>query len=310
MSAHDEPSADSMRIQKYLSRAGACSRRKAERLMRAGRVAVNGEVVTEMGSQVTPGVDRVELDGELVELDLDTTYIALYKTRGVITSLDDPRGRPVVTDLLPDATPRVWPVGRLDWDSEGLLLLTNDGDLTHLLTHPGAGVEKTYRVKLTGTLHNDDAGLARMREGLVLDDGFKTAPADVWVARTTEKNTWVEVVLHEGHNRQIRKMADAVGHRVVRLKRVAVGPVTVDGLKPGAHRPLSKAEVLSLYDAAGAEPNKRARRYDPDKARAATRRKRKSGSAQGATPKKKGATNKKGKSRQGKPRQKSKAPKS
>jgi pseudouridine synthase len=209
--------------------------------------------------------DTVSVDGKRVLADADGIYIALFKPAGVITSLDDPEGRTVVTDLLPKDVGRVWPVGRLDWESEGLILMTNDGDLTNLLTHPSGGVEKTYHVKLRGVVRSKDPALDKMREGVTLDDGFQTSTADVSVDKSTGKHTWVQVVLHEGRNRQIRKMAEAVGHTVLRLRRVEIGPLSLTGLRPGDWRNLYRDEVMALYEAAGTKASAMAAKYSPDK---------------------------------------------
>ncbi|MEO1268422.1 MAG: pseudouridine synthase [Myxococcota bacterium] len=248
-----------IRIQKYLSQAGICSRRKAEELMRAGRVTVNGVPATEMGLRVVPEEDDIVVDGQTVEQRKVLVYLALYKPRNMITSLDDPEGRPVVAELIPPGTPRVWPVGRLDWDSEGLLMMTNDGDLTHLVTHPSHHVEKSYIVKLRGRLESSDPTLEAMRKPLTLDDGFVTSGADVTVVSHTSQHTWIQVTLHEGHNRQIRRMAEAVGHTVLRLKRTHIGNIALDPLKPGQWRSITPEEIFGLYDLVGATPPKRPR---------------------------------------------------
>lgn len=251
------------RIQKFLSRAGVCSRRRAEVLIAHGRVSVNGKVLSQPGAKVRPR-DSVVVDGKRVFADTEGIYIALFKPSGVITSLEDPEGRAVVTDLLPNSLGRVWPVGRLDWESEGLILMTNDGDLTNLLTHPSGGVQKTYNVKLRGMLRSKDPGLEKMRRGVTLDDGFETSTAEVSIDSSTGKHTWVQVVLHQGHNRQIRKMAEAVGHTVLRLRRVEIGPLQLSGLRPGKWRTLYRDEVLALFEAGGTKPSALARQYHPD----------------------------------------------
>lgn len=243
-----------MRVQKYLSQAGVCSRRKAEELMLAGRVLVNGAPATELGTRVVPGEDDVSVDGKSIESREELVYLAVYKPRNMITSLDDPEGRPVITELLPKNAPRVWPVGRLDWDSEGLLLMTNDGKLTHLVTHPSHHVEKSYVVKLRGRLEASDPALEAMRNPLTLDDGFVTSGAEVTVLSHTGQHTWVQVTLHEGHNRQIRRMAEAVGQTVLRLKRTDIGNIALDPLKPGEWRPVGREEVMGLYDLIGERP--------------------------------------------------------
>ena len=165
--------------------------------------------------------------------------------------------------MLPASIPRCWPVGRLDWDSEGLVLMTNDGSLTHALTHPSTHVEKLYNIKLRGQLETADPGLQKMREGVTLDDGFETSSSQVTVESSTGKHTWVQVVLHEGHNRQIRRMAEAVGHTVLKLRRVAIGPLALGDMPPRRWRPLTKGEVLGLYAAADLQPPKHIQKH-PD----------------------------------------------
>ena len=250
-----------MRVQKFLSRAGICSRRKAEEAMKAGRVRINGQICRELGTKVDPGEDRVEFDGQEVTLSETHTYLVLNKPEGVITTLDDPKGRRTVADLLDGDLPRVWPVGRLDYDSQGLVLMTDDGKLTNLITHPSHQMPKTYAVKIEGRLTDDTPAISRLREGVELDDGYVTRPADVEVTGHQDGDTWLKIVLHEGKNRQIRRMADAVGHSVKVLRRMAVGTVTVHGLAPGEHRPMTAEEVAELYDIAGAEMPERARNY-------------------------------------------------
>lgn len=250
--------AESMRLQKYLSQAGVASRRKAEEMMTAGRVSVNGARCTELGTKVDPDTDRIEVDGSIVSLPVNFVYLLVNKPRGYITTLDDPQDRPIITDLLPPKMPRVWPVGRLDWDSEGLLLMTDDGDLTHALTHPSHHVKKGYGVKLRGKISDDSPALATLKDGIELD-GEMCAPAQIAIRGFTDKHTWVEFVIEEGRNRQIRRMCEAVGWTVLRLRRIALGPLTIENVSPGDYRSLSSDEVLMLYDAAGIRPKERAR---------------------------------------------------
>lgn len=250
--------ADEMRVQKFLSKAGIASRRKAEEMMTAGRVSVNGEQCKELGTKVDPDNDRVEVDGNLVTLPTNFVYLLVNKPRGYITTLDDPEDRPIVVDLLPKKMPRVWPVGRLDWDSEGLLLMTDDGDLTNALTHPSHHIPKGYAVKIRGKLSDDNPALATLKEGVEID-GRLTAPAQIAIRGFTEKHTWVEFVIEEGRNRQIRRMCEAVGWTVLRLRRIALGPLTIEGVSPGEYRSLSSDEVLELYRAAEIRPGERAR---------------------------------------------------
>ena len=232
------------RLQKVLARAGFGSRRACEELIEAGRVEVNGEVAG-LGRRVDPERDHVALDGVTIPVRPGLVYYLLNKPAKVVTTAHDPEGRPTVLELVPDE-PRVFPVGRLDWDSEGLLLLTNDGDLAHGLTHPSRGVEKTYLVEVSGVPTR--GALRRLREGVDLDDG-RTAPAKARLAQTTPAGAALEIVIHEGRNRQVRRMCEAVGHPVRRLVRTGLGPLRDYRLPPGQWRPLTPAEIRSLYEA-------------------------------------------------------------
>jgi 23S rRNA pseudouridine2605 synthase len=233
-----------MRLQKFLARAGAASRRGSEDLMTAGRVTVNGVVVAELGAKVDPSVDAVAVDGVVVRLADGPAYFAMNKPRGVMTTMKDPQGRRTVVDLFPrDAPAGLFPVGRLDYDTEGLLLLTTDGDLAHVLMHPRHHVTKTYLATVDGVPGEDD--LARLREGVELDDGV-TAPADARVVRRAGGRSVVELRIREGRKRQVRRMMGAVGHPVVELKRTAFGPVELEELDCGEVRPLTAGEVDGL----------------------------------------------------------------
>lgn len=231
-----------MRLQKYLASCGVASRRKAEEMIAQGLVCVNGETVTEMGVLVAPG-DVVTVEGREVRPEEEKRYILYYKPVGEVTTVTDPRGRPTVLDHFRDFPVRLYPVGRLDFDSEGLLLLTNDGELTQRLTHPSHEVEKRYIARVSNELSED--ALRRLRAGVLLDDR-KTAPAKVSVLRRDSFSTDILITIHEGRNRQIRRMVDAVGHQVVRLKRVQYGVITLGNLERGQWRELSEAEVASL----------------------------------------------------------------
>jgi pseudouridine synthase len=253
-----------MRVQKYLSRAGHCSRREGEDLMRQGRIRVNGDVCRELGTKVDPETDTVEVDGRPVELPEQFTYLVLFKPEGYVTTLDDPRDRPTVVDLLDDEAPRLWPVGRLDQDSSGLLLMTDDGVLTHRLTHPSYEARKRYRVAVRGELQDGEPKIARLRDGVRLDDGYVTEPAEVAVRNRGDGRTVLEVTLTEGKNRQIRRMVDAIGDEVLDLERVAVGPLTVRDLEPGETRSLEPDEIRALYDEVDTDPTDRA--LPPDRA--------------------------------------------
>jgi 23S rRNA pseudouridine2605 synthase len=236
------------RLQKVLAQAGLGSRRACETLIEAGRVEVNGEVAT-LGRRVDAEHDRVTVDGVTIPIRPGLVYYLLNKPAKVMTTARDPEGRPTVVDLVP-AEPRVFPVGRLDWDTEGLLLLTNDGDLAHALTHPSRGVPKTYLAEVTGV---PGRGILRhLREGVDLEDG-RTAPAKARLAQTTPTGAALEIVIHEGRNRQVRRMCEAVGHPVRRLVRTRFGPLRDHRLAPGQWRPLTQAEIRALYAAAEKE---------------------------------------------------------
>ena len=235
------------RLQRFLSRAGVASRRKSEELIAAGRVKVNGETVSIPGSKVDPEHDRVEVDGQPVTLPPGHVYWLLNKPAGYVSTVSDPQGRPTVVDLVKQAQ-RLYPVGRLDRDSEGLLLLTDDGELTQRLTHPSYEHEKEYQVLVEG--HPTQDVLRRLSAGVELEDGL-TAPAGVTILRTEASGTWLRFVIHEGRKRQLRRMCDAVGHPARRLIRVRMGPLTLDGLAPGQYRALTAQESTRLRKAAG-----------------------------------------------------------
>lgn len=230
------------RLQKVLARAGIASRRHSEALIKAGRVSVNAMVTRELGIRVDPARDRILVDGKPIRAE-KPVYLALYKPRGCVTTTSDPQHRRKVTDLLGDLPQRVYPVGRLDYDSEGLLLLTNDGDLSYALTHPKFQVPKTYQVQVTG--RPSPQTVDRLRQGIVLDDG-PTMPATVKVLRSRDDKTLLEMTIHEGRNRLIRRMWEAVDHPVIRLKRTRIGTLRLRGLKPGSYRMLTEREVAAL----------------------------------------------------------------
>jgi 23S rRNA pseudouridine2605 synthase len=232
---------DGERLQKVLARIGLGSRRACENLITARRITVNGEVPV-LGRRIDPTVDEVELDGVPLPVLPGLVHYVLNKPAGVVSTAEDTHGRPTVVEMVPD-DPRVFPVGRLDMDTEGLLLLTNDGRLTHRLTHPSFGVPKEYLVEVEGEPSAGD--VRRLREGVDLDDG-RTAPARVAVVEPT----LLRMVIHEGRNRQVRRMCEAVGHPVVRLVRTRIGPLTDPTLEPGAWRPLTIDEVRALAAAA------------------------------------------------------------
>ena len=229
------------RLQKVLARAGIASRRATEELIVDGRVTVNGEVAV-LGRRVDIDADKVAVDGVVVGVRHGLVHYLLNKPAGVVATTADPQGRPTVVDLVP-REPRVFPVGRLDADTEGLLVLTNDGELTHQLTHPGFGVDKEYVAVVAG--RPSPGAVRRLREGVELEDG-RTAPARVALVGPGT----LRIVIHEGRNRQVRRMCEAVGHPVRRLVRTRIGPVTDRRLRPGSWRPLSPAEVRALAEAA------------------------------------------------------------
>jgi pseudouridine synthase len=234
-------------LQKVLARAGIASRRQCELLIAAGRVRVNGQVVRTQGVRVQPERDRIQVDGQTVRSQ-EAVTILLHKPAGYITSRSDPQGRPVVISLLPPTgLPRLFPVGRLDWDTEGLLVLTNDGELAYALTHPRYGVRKVYHAKVRG--HPTSEALARLTRGVVCD-GEPLKALAVEMLHPTRQNAWIAISLDQGRYRQVRRMCEAVGHPVLRLLRVALGPIHLGSLPRGAWRPLTPAELQSLRSVA------------------------------------------------------------
>jgi 23S rRNA pseudouridine2605 synthase len=242
------------RIQKILSQAGVASRRASEQLMLDGRATVNGRTVRELGTKANPGADDIRVDGRRIRLPERHVYLLLNKPRGYVTTRSDPQKRPTVVDLV-GAREYIYPVGRLDFDSEGLLVLTNDGDLAARLTHPSHGVERVYEARVLGVPDAHD--LQRLAHGIVIE-GRRTAPAQVELlpVRHNDAHGTLRITLHEGRNRQVRNMCEAIGHPVDRLKRVAIGPIRDDRLKPGQWRELTADEVDRLRDAAGSRPPK------------------------------------------------------
>ena len=235
-----------MRLQKYMAMCGVAARRKCEEIIREGRVTVNGETVTEMGTLVQEG-DVVTLDGERIQPEEKKVYILYHKPAGEVTTVSDDKGRETVLDRFRDLPVRVYPVGRLDYDSEGLLLLTNDGELAQRLTHPSCEVDKTYLVRIVGSLTKEEHD--RLRRGLYMEgDERRTWPARVGIVRTGEVWSDVLVTIHEGRNRQVRRMMDAVGHRVVMLRRVRFGPLELGGLRRGEWRELTAEEIGKLRE--------------------------------------------------------------
>lgn len=231
------------RLQKIISAAGITSRRASEALILNGQVAVNGVVVTELGSKADPGKDTITVDGKALKISEQRLYILLNKPTGYITALKDSQGRPLVTDLLAGIPDRVYPVGRLDYNTEGLLLLTNDGEWANRLMHPSHEIEKEYHVRVRGKVI--DQQLKRMAEGVELEDGM-TAPAVVNLVKSGEQNDWISVAIHEGRNHQVRRMCEAVSLSVVRLKRIRYGNLALGMLRTGKFRFLTDAEVREL----------------------------------------------------------------
>ncbi|MDD4237773.1 MAG: pseudouridine synthase [Desulfotomaculaceae bacterium] len=239
------------RLQKVMARAGVASRRHCETMIAAGMVKVNGRVVTEPGTKVDPDKDKIQVGGEGLHLSSQKYYLMMYKPRGYITTMSDEKGRKQVTDLLKGINARVYPVGRLDYDSEGLLLLTNDGELTFALTHPSHLVPKTYLVRVAGIPTKEQ--LEQMAGGLQLEDGL-TAPAKVRLAGQHDGNALVEVTIREGRNRQIRRMFEHINFQVLRLRRSKIGNLNLDIMRPGEYRHLSELELRQLKELAGLKP--------------------------------------------------------
>src|SRR5829696_234181 len=240
------------RLQKLISAAGVASRRHAEELMAAGKVTVNGHVVKELGSKADPDKDHIKVNGKLINPQLksrEKIYVLLNKPKGYLSSVSDAEGRPLVMDLLPPSLGRLHPVGRLDFNTEGLLLLTNDGDFTNFVTAARNRVEKVYEVKVKGV--PADAGIERLRRGVTLEDGTRTAPAKIAKLAETQTNAWYEVLLHQGRNQQVRRMFELIGHSVLKLRRVRIGFLSDENLKPGYWRLLSPAEVARLMKKKG-----------------------------------------------------------
>jgi len=232
------------RLQKVLAKAGIASRRRAEEMIREGRVRVDGRVVTEMGIRVDPETQKIECDGRRVSSREKKVYILLHKPAGFLSTVDDPRGRPIVTDLLPNIKERIYPVGRLDLDTEGALILTNDGELAQEILHPSREVNRTYLARVKGKPNS--AKLEALSRGIVLE-GRKTWPAKLRVRDAAGPNTVIEIVIHEGRKRQVRKMFAAVGHPVLELKRIAYGHLELGNLEPGKFRFLTPRDIELIF---------------------------------------------------------------
>ncbi|MEE8377336.1 MAG: pseudouridine synthase [Candidatus Aminicenantaceae bacterium] len=237
-----------IRINKYLSAAGVSSRREADRLIEQGRVKVNGKIVQTLGSKIDENKDRIEVDGKIVEGTQGKIYILLNKPPEFLVTLKDPFQRPTIMDFLPKLKTRIFPVGRLDFDSEGLLLMTNDGELTNRLIHPRYEIKKNYLVKIQG--HPEKVQISRLEKGIPID-GKKTAPAKISPISSSPKRSLFKVELHEGRKREIRRMFEAIGYHVLLLRRIKFAGLTLDGLNPGDWRYLTDIEVQNLYKKVG-----------------------------------------------------------
>jgi 23S rRNA pseudouridine2605 synthase len=238
------------RLQKIISVAGIASRRHAEKLITAGRVSVNGVVIKELGAKADALKDVVRVDGSIISIERTNLYIALNKPAGFVTTLSDPQKRPTILDLLGDVTERVYPVGRLDYDSAGLLLLTNDGDFAQKVQHPRFQIPKVYRVKIQGRPSKEE--LKKINEGIRLPDGvFK--PENIQIEKFNERSCWLRLTIKEGKNRIIRRGFEAIGRRVSRLVREAVGDIKLGALPEGSWRNLTKKEISNLLNSALAE---------------------------------------------------------
>ena len=235
------------RLQKLIAQAGIASRRHAEELITAGEVTVNGKVITELGTKADPEKDHIKVRGKLINPTLqkrEKVHVLLNKPKGYLSSVSDPDGRPLVTELLPPSLGTLHPVGRLDFNTEGLLLLTNDGDFTNFITAARNRVVKVYEAKVKGEPPN--SAIERLRKGVTLDDGAHTAPAEIHLLEATGTNSWFEIILHQGRNQQIRRMFELIGFSVVKLRRVRIGTLYDRKMKPGEWRLLNATEVKEL----------------------------------------------------------------
>lgn len=238
------------RIQKILAKAGVASRREAERMVIEGRVTVNGKVVNTLGFKADALVDHIKVDGRRLTGFEPKVSLLLNKPRGYLSTVKDPKGRPTVMDLLGEVAWRIYPVGRLDFDAEGLLLLTNDGDLAHTLSHPRFSIPRTYLVKVRGV--PDERKLIRLEKGVMLEDG-KARAVSFEILRQGEKNSWIQVVVTEGRNRLVKRMFSAIGHTVLKLKRVEFGPIKLGELPIGQFRYLTPEEAKTLTNITSSE---------------------------------------------------------
>ncbi len=230
------------RLQKYIARCGITSRRKAEELIVNGKVKVNGIVVSELGTKIDADIDSVTVDNNKISESNQLIYIKLYKPEGYVTTVKDQFGRKTVLDLI-EIKERIYPIGRLDYNTSGLLLLTNDGDLANKLMHPKYHIYKTYVAEVDGRINDEE--INKLKTGVIIED-YKTAPARVRLLNSSKNTSTVEISIYEGKNRQVRKMLDAVGHKVLTLKRVSMGQITLDNLKPGSWTYLNEDEIKFL----------------------------------------------------------------
>ncbi len=235
------------RLQKILSEKGITSRRKAEELILEGRVTVNGRIAI-LGMKADPDIDHIKVDGKLLMRHVRKVYIMFNKPRGIVTSLYDPEGRPTVKDFLKGVKYRVFPVGRLDYDSEGLILLTNDGEFAHAVLHPSKKISKTYLVKVKGSIEEKE--IEKLEKGIKLGDGM-TSPAKVKKIRKTESNLWLEMIIYEGKKRQIRRMLEKIGHSVLKLKRIRINGLNLGELQSGTYRYLTPEEIKKIKKEVG-----------------------------------------------------------
>ncbi|MEA4849334.1 MAG: pseudouridine synthase [Clostridiaceae bacterium] len=236
------------RLQKVMAGFGVASRRKCEEMIYAGKVKVNGSLITEPGCKVDKDRDVIEVEGKIIKDPEEKLYILLNKPTGYITSAKDQFGRPTVLDLLKDISIRVFPIGRLDYDTEGLIFLSNDGDLAYRITHPKHKINKTYRALVRGEIDGKD--IQTFHRGMIIED-YVTAPAKLQVVRYTKGNSVVDITIHEGRNRQVRKMCSAIGHEVIRLRRIKIGEIGLGALRTGEWRYLSDSEIKYLKELGG-----------------------------------------------------------
>lgn len=235
---------EEIRLQKYLAQCGVASRRKSETIISAGRVLVDGKIVTNMGTKINPGTQKILVDGRPIEKENKKIYLLLNKPKGYVTTLADPQGRPIVTSLIKEAKARLFPVGRLDLDTEGALILTNDGDFAQRVQHPSFEVTKTYEALVKGS--PSEQNLNRLRKGILLE-GKITAPARVTLLQKLPRSTLVKITIHEGRKRQVRKMFQAISHPVINLKRIAYGKLLLGKLSTGSYRTLTLKELKNIF---------------------------------------------------------------